>query len=487
MTRRSVAPDRSPTASPAGRTHFTRRARASEEPTAGVPESVPGIVRGGGSPLDPATRGFMERRFGHDFSRIRIHADSAASESAAAAGALAFTAGDHVAFAPGQYRPDTLPGRAALAHELAHTIQQRGAGSHGAAENPDLERVANDAALRVAFGRGVRVAATTGAPPVQYLKVTPGALGKALEVYTQSENVPDQAIRLLQSSPTFMKLAATIDANFVWRGDSYKVDPSPDLGPDGRILKGPFRGRRELFDVLSGPAEFEPFEAPPEPGKIKVSGDVIHLTATSTPEFIQELAHEVTHAARSVGASAPPPATLAAEINAGVTDELEARSAEAKILGEIPSKPVRARAATVGTRVPAEIERDISPAFGMTYLENFFFGGRLREAQKAEGLTDDEAEKVRADVEKDVKAGRKVAFVLQPRPTPGGIFDLSTYADVWMNRRTAQIEWEEFQKQNSPGDPDYAAEKEKLLQDHASRFFEGRAAYQPLPARVTTP
>jgi hypothetical protein len=145
--------------------------------------------------------------------------------------------------------------------------------------------------------------------------------------------------------------------------------------------------------------------------------------------------------------------------------------------------------ANVGTRVPAEVERDLSPAFGMTYFENSFFGGRLREAQKADGLSDAEAEKIREQVEKQVQAKGKVAFVLKPRPEPSGIVDVSSYADVWFDRRTAQLEWEEFLKQNTPGDPDYDVEKEKMVQDHATRFFGGRVSYQALPvkAKVTTP
>jgi hypothetical protein len=69
----------------------------------------------------------MESRFGHDFSRVRIHADPPAAEASRLLDARAFTLGRHVAFAAGQYRPDTPDGRGLIAHELVHILQQQGA------------------------------------------------------------------------------------------------------------------------------------------------------------------------------------------------------------------------------------------------------------------------------------------------------------------------------------------------------------------------
>jgi len=83
-------------------------------------------MRGGGAPLDPTTRAFMEPRFGHDFSQVRVHTDARAATVARSLDALAFTVGDDIAFAPGQYRPGSDEGRALLAHELTHTLQQTG-------------------------------------------------------------------------------------------------------------------------------------------------------------------------------------------------------------------------------------------------------------------------------------------------------------------------------------------------------------------------
>jgi hypothetical protein len=80
-----------------------------------------------GMPLDSKTRAHLEKRFEHNFSKVRIHADTAAAESASALGARAYTLGTDVSFGAGQYAPTTRRGGALLAHELAHVVQQEGA------------------------------------------------------------------------------------------------------------------------------------------------------------------------------------------------------------------------------------------------------------------------------------------------------------------------------------------------------------------------
>jgi hypothetical protein len=88
-----------------------------------APPIVYEALRSPGRPLDPLTRAFFENRFGHDFSRVRIHTDARAAESAKAVGALAYTLRDDVVFAAGRYAPQEPGGGRLLAHELAHTVQ----------------------------------------------------------------------------------------------------------------------------------------------------------------------------------------------------------------------------------------------------------------------------------------------------------------------------------------------------------------------------
>jgi Domain of unknown function (DUF4157)/Protein-glutamine gamma-glutamyltransferase len=91
-------------------------------------ELVGDVVRSSGHPLDRASRSFFEPRFRHDFSRVRVHSDAHSSASALTLGALAYTSGEHIVFAPGRFEPGTPSGRLLLGHELTHVVQQTSAG-----------------------------------------------------------------------------------------------------------------------------------------------------------------------------------------------------------------------------------------------------------------------------------------------------------------------------------------------------------------------
>lgn len=92
-----------------------------------APPIVNDVLGSAGSPLDTDTRRYMEPRFAHDFSGVRVHTDTRAAESANAVNALAYTVGDSMVFGANRYRPGTMEGKRLLAHELAHVVQQRGA------------------------------------------------------------------------------------------------------------------------------------------------------------------------------------------------------------------------------------------------------------------------------------------------------------------------------------------------------------------------
>src|SRR5215471_5304667 len=83
------------------------------------------VGSGGGSPLEPGARSFLEERMGADFSDVRVHTGARADESARSINAQAYTVGTDVVFRSGAYQPDTPGGRHVLAHELAHVMQQK--------------------------------------------------------------------------------------------------------------------------------------------------------------------------------------------------------------------------------------------------------------------------------------------------------------------------------------------------------------------------
>src|SRR5437870_8541719 len=91
-----------------GKKHLSlqRASRNSERETQnsdGVPPIVHEVLRSSGQPLDDASRAFFETRFGHDFSRVRVHTDGSATQAARAVKALAYTVGNDVVFGAGQY------------------------------------------------------------------------------------------------------------------------------------------------------------------------------------------------------------------------------------------------------------------------------------------------------------------------------------------------------------------------------------------------
>jgi hypothetical protein len=151
--------------------------------TAGAPAAAPGSGRA----MPPDVQRKMEQSFGADFSAVRIHEGG----QAAAIGALAYTQGTDIHFAPGRYDPSSTAGQELLGHELTHVVQQaRGrvaatTQKKGVAINDDssLEREADQMGARAArgepangagAGRAAEIHAAANANlPVQRNKTTP--------------------------------------------------------------------------------------------------------------------------------------------------------------------------------------------------------------------------------------------------------------------------------------------------------------------------
>jgi ribosomal protein S18 acetylase RimI-like enzyme len=154
-----------------------------------------GLTSGGGQPLPDAVRGRMEAALGADFSDVRVHVGPQAERI----GAIAFTLGSDIYFAPGRYQPDTMQGQQVLGHELAHILQQRA----GRVRNPrgtgvavvqdraleaEADRMGHRAASHVAAlqpkmsagvqpASPVRISAPLSAAPGSY-RLTAGAGGR---------------------------------------------------------------------------------------------------------------------------------------------------------------------------------------------------------------------------------------------------------------------------------------------------------------------
>jgi hypothetical protein len=143
-----------------------QRAAVQEHVPAQVPDIVYDVLKSSGQPLDRDTREFMEQRFNHDFSAVRVHTDARAAESARAVNARAYTVGSHIAFSGSAYEPGEN-GRRLLAHELAHVVQQKHdvssmeLGLELGSPESDAESEAVEASRRVA-GESVAISSATG-------------------------------------------------------------------------------------------------------------------------------------------------------------------------------------------------------------------------------------------------------------------------------------------------------------------------------------
>ncbi len=147
-----------------------------------VPAIVHEVLNSPGQPLDLFMRASIEPRFGHDFSRVRVHTDAQAAESAKAVNALAYTVGWEIVFGRGRYRPQTREGEKLLAHELTHVVQglqQRPSGILLSQPGDASEQEADRAASQVAYGGKVQLVAPRLAIPL--IQRQPQAAGSTTE------------------------------------------------------------------------------------------------------------------------------------------------------------------------------------------------------------------------------------------------------------------------------------------------------------------
>jgi len=121
-------------------------------PTGEVHPSVQSTIdatRGGGGSLDAGVEARLSPSLG-DLSDVRVHTDDTADQLNRAVSARAFATGSDVYFARGEYNPGSADGDRLIAHELAHTVQQRGATQGGplsvSTPGDAMEREADDVA-----------------------------------------------------------------------------------------------------------------------------------------------------------------------------------------------------------------------------------------------------------------------------------------------------------------------------------------------------
>ena len=183
-----------------------RRSR-SEGDVNEVPAIVYDVLGTSGQPLDHATRAFMEPRFRHDFSGVRVHANTKAAESARAVNAAAYTVGRDIVFDAGQFDPLTSVGRSLVAHELTHVVQQ---GNPPTPAGGGIKLGTNEPAEHEASH--AEAAVTSGASAATFIGSSLASVSGQMQRRVNRNNVSCQASGLTNPGLTGDEVVAALEA-----------------------------------------------------------------------------------------------------------------------------------------------------------------------------------------------------------------------------------------------------------------------------------
>jgi hypothetical protein len=246
----------------------------------------------------------MGLRFGFDFNRVRVHTDERAAESARAVDASAYTVGQHIAFASGRFAPTTATGSRLLAHELTHTLQQRGASSPNGSEalevgpiNDAYEAEAEEGALPRAKGSTVRAAErrVTGlrlqrAPPAGTVDVeveqTPEPPGVKLPQFSSAALAAVGGTPYATILPGYSQAgdtcgaASLVSALIIWDREHWKpAEPNSRVVTACNIILTEF--------VRRGSAAVQGWAAHPTPEARRIAASIQGATVTDVYEAVR--------------------------------------------------------------------------------------------------------------------------------------------------------------------------------------------------------
>jgi hypothetical protein len=185
---------------------------------------------GPGQPLQSGVRSRMEAAFGHDFSRVRVYADSRAATLSSNLNARAFTVGSQVAFAAGEYRPGTAVGDALIAHELAHVVQQRGAPAQAPAMQPEPASAAYGALEEDADVSAVHAMLSTWGRIKLGAKAAKGRALPSLRSGLRLQRCPQQCAQPKQHEENILHPAQTTEG--------FNRSPSPQTEYERYVAEG---------------------------------------------------------------------------------------------------------------------------------------------------------------------------------------------------------------------------------------------------------
>lgn len=309
-----------------------------------VPSIVHDVLRTPGETLDRETRAFMESRFGHDFSQVRVHTDTKAAESARAVNALAYTVGRDVVLGAGQHEPRTSEGRRLLGHELTHVVQQRNVSKMASADlqpkltvapandpyEQEADRVAEQV-MRMAFAESLEVPSKM--PSARIQRRCPRCIG------SQTGNKEDALIHakeipngIPEVAPELETQISTIHGGGQPLPESVRAFFEPRFGYDfSHVRIHNDAHASELAKTLNAYA-------------FTLGSDIVFGAGKYAPqssEFKQLLAHELTHVMQQGANQAPTQTNRSTFGQAGTLIQrqpipVQHHKAKIRSLGDVP-------------------------------------------------------------------------------------------------------------------------------------------------------
>lgn len=388
---------------------------------------------GRGKPLPVSEQEYFEPRFGHDFSKVRIHTGADSADLARQLNAQAFTRGNDIFFGAGQYRPDTPQGRWLLAHELTHVVQQQPEPFSATLISKPLnfnlirpgdtmENEADRAADLAENGRQI---------PLIIQPRPAGQTNNLIARRVNDRSAPEHLVSELESTSFVQELAE-------WILENLRIDPRDEAGIIRRSLADLAPATRSAV-VAAVQSRLNPELAERVAALLarSDSAEIENPPEVAAPAPTTEVSPSPAPTGSAI--ASPPPATSAptpTPATAAPAPEAEAPTAEA-----VPSPPPAAAEAEAPAEAPAagaEIERapaspEEDPAFQavVARARGVAITERAHEPAEAKAAEAQEAAESPANEVASRAAERQVQEIDQQEPQP---FDRAAFKTALLQR-----------------------------------------------------
>jgi hypothetical protein len=154
-----------------------------EEDVTGWPgrRSLSQALSSSGAALPTTLQSQLSQTLHEDVSGVRVHIDDKAAAAAQAMNARAFTIGQAIYFGAGQYDPHSQSGQRLIAHEVAHTVQQRGVGGTPQLDSLDVSSPGDSHEVEAeSFAQSFVGSGQAGAKPAAISPVSRGVIARAV-------------------------------------------------------------------------------------------------------------------------------------------------------------------------------------------------------------------------------------------------------------------------------------------------------------------